>query len=106
MVRGTRRPSAARVSGAPEEVSAEPTDEQVSRSRSGLETQLGVTSPYALFFSYSHPELQRRIEVTIAAVIGGNGWISLILITTRSEGSSLVVVIKWHPFAAGSRGLG
>ncbi len=32
-------------------------------------------------------------------MIGGNGWISLILITTRSEGSSLVVVIKWHPFA-------
>lgn len=106
MVRGPRRPSAARFSGAPGEVSAAPTDEQGSRSRSGLETQLGVTSPYALFFSYSHPELQRRIEVTIAAVIGGNGWISLILITTRSEGSSLVVVIKWHPFAPESRGLG
>ncbi|PYY34485.1 hypothetical protein [Curtobacterium sp. MCPF17_046] len=87
-------------------MSAEPTDEQVHEERSESRTQLGVTSPYALFFSYSHPELQRRIEVTIAAVIGGNGWISLILINTSSEGSSLVVVIKWHPFAAGSRGLG
>ncbi len=106
MVRVTRRPSAARVSEAPEEVSAAPTDEQVSRSRSGLEMQLGVTSPYALLLCREDPELQRRIEVTIAAVIGGNGWISLILIITSSEGSSLVVVIKWHPFAAESRGLG
>lgn len=106
MVRVPRRPSAARVSGAPEEVSAAPTDERLSRSRSGLETQLGVTSPYALFLCREDPELQRRIEVTIAAVIGGNGWISLILINTSSEGSGLVVVIKWHPCAAGSRGLG
>ncbi|QKS18858.1 hypothetical protein HUN58_02130 [Curtobacterium sp. Csp1] len=68
--------------------------------------QLGVISPYALFPCREDPELQRRIEVTIAAVIGGNGWISLILITTSSEGSSLVVVIKWHPFAPESRGLG
>jgi hypothetical protein len=32
--------------------------------------QLGVTSPYALFLCREDSELQRRIEVTIAAVIG------------------------------------
>lgn len=36
--------------------------------------RVGVTSPYALFSCPEESELQRRFEVTIAGVIGGNGW--------------------------------
>lgn len=54
-------------------MSAVPTDEQVHEERSESGTQVGVTSPYALFSLSPHSELQRRIGVTTAVVIGGNG---------------------------------
>ncbi|WP_434317524.1 hypothetical protein [Leifsonia sp. P73] len=43
-----------------------PTTEQVSTERSDVETQRGATSPYALFLSPSHRELQRAIESAFA----------------------------------------
>ncbi|MGJ4844838.1 hypothetical protein [Leifsonia sp. Le1] len=82
-----------------------PTTEQVSAERSEVETQRGATSPYALFLSPSHRELQRAIEVTFCCFIRGNGWINSILINTEPEGSSTVVLIKDHPFGLESRGL-
>ncbi|MEY9850610.1 hypothetical protein ABH923_000288 [Leifsonia sp. EB41] len=82
-----------------------PTTEQVSTERSDVETQRGATSPYALFLSPSHRELQRAIEVTFCCFIRGNGWINTFLINTASEGSLTVVWIKGHPFALESRGL-
>lgn len=99
------RHSEATVEWVTEEVSAMPTDGQVSMQRSGMETRPGVTSPYALFLSPSHQELQRRIEVAFCCFISGNGWINTILINTGSEGSLPVVLIKVHPVPLESRGL-
>lgn len=82
-----------------------PTTEQDSMQRSGMETPLCATSPYALFLSPSHQELQRVIEVTFCCFISEKVWVQPIWNQTRIRRTRRGVWFQGHTFSLESRGL-